>query len=304
MMNEPEVSPRKALPATWEEADVGRVRSLWADALSRLMRNPGSVLGAVILAALILAAIFAPQITRYNPVELAAADRLKPPSAQHWFGTDAFGQDIYTRTVYGSRISLRMGAISVAIAVLLGVTSGLLAGYFGGHLDTWIMRAVDITLAFPGILLALVIIAILGPSLFNAMVAVGISAAPTYARVTRGMVLKTREEVYIESAIASGCRPVRVILRHILPNILGPIVVVATLGVAGAIISGAALSFLGLGATPPTPEWGLMLSSGRNYLRAAWWITSFPGLAIMVTVLSINLLGDGLRDALDPHMQR
>ena len=166
------------------------------------------------------------------------------------------------------------------------------------------MRLVDITLAFPGILLALVIIAILGPSLFNAMVAVGISAAPTYARVTRGMVLKTKAEVFVEAAIGIGCRPMRIIMRHILPNILGPIVVVATLGVAGAIIAGAALSFLGLGAVPPTPEWGLMLSSGRNYLRAAPWITTFPGLAIMVTVLSINLLGDGLRDALDPHMKR
>jgi peptide/nickel transport system permease protein len=304
MRNEPAVSPNVPPPAAFAEADVGRVRSLWIDALVRLVRNPGSVAGAVILLILILGAIFAPQLTRYDPVELAASERLQPPNAEHWFGTDAFGQDIYTRIVYGSRISLRMGMVSVTIAVLLGVTSGLLAGYFGGRLDTLVMRLVDITLAFPGILLALVIIAILGPSLFNAMVAVGISAAPTYARVTRGMVLKTKEEVYIESAIASGCRPVRIILRHVLPNILGPIVVVATLGVAGAIISGAALSFLGLGATPPTPEWGLMLSSGRNYLRVAWWITSFPGLAIMVTVLSINLLGDGLRDALDPHMQR
>jgi peptide/nickel transport system permease protein len=304
MRNEPAVPPNATPPAAFAEADVGRVRSLWIDALARLVRNPGSVAGAVILLILILGAIFAPQLTRYDPVELAASERLQPPNAAHWFGTDAFGQDIYTRIVYGSRISLRMGMVSVTIAVLLGVTSGLLAGYFGGRLDTLVMRLVDITLAFPGILLALVIIAILGPSLFNAMVAVGISAAPTYARVTRGMVLKTKEEVYIESAIASGCRPVRIILRHVLPNILGPIVVVATLGVAGAIISGAALSFLGLGATPPTPEWGLMLSSGRNYLRVAWWITSFPGLAIMITVLSINLLGDGLRDALDPHMQR
>jgi peptide/nickel transport system permease protein len=258
----------------------------------------------VILLLLILIALFAPYVTRYDPIEIVASERLKPPSTQYWLGTDPFGRDIYTRLAYGSRISLRMGIVSVTIAAILGVTSGLLAGFFGGRTDTFIMRLVDITLAFPGILLALVIIAVLGPSLFNAMVAVGISAAPTYARVTRGMVLKTKADVFVEAAICIGCRPQRIISRHILPNILGPIVVVATLGVAGAIIAGAALSFLGLGAVPPTPEWGLMLSSGRNYLRVAPWITTFPGLAIMVTVLAINLLGDGLRDAMDPHMRR
>jgi peptide/nickel transport system permease protein len=280
-----------------------RARSLWADAFRRLIRNPGSVTGAIILLMLILIAVLSPMITRYDPIEIVPAQRLKAPSAEHWFGTDSFGRDIYTRLVYGSRISLRMGLVSVGIALLLGVTSGMIAGFYGKRIDNLIMRIVDITLAFPGILLALVVIAILGPSLFNAMVAVGISAAPTYARVTRGMVLKTKEEVFVESATAIGARPGRIIMRHILPNILGPIVVVATLGVGGAIISGAALSFLGLGALPPTPEWGLILSEGRNYLRVAWWITTFPGLAIMVTVLSINLLGDGLRDALDPHMR-
>ncbi len=280
-----------------------RSRSLWADAFRRLIRNPGSVTGAIILLSLILIAVLAPTITQYDPIEIVPSQRLKAPSGEHWFGTDAFGRDIYTRLVYGSRISMRMGLVSVGIALLLGVTSGMIAGFYGKRIDNLIMRIVDITLAFPGILLALVVIAILGPSLFNAMVAVGISAAPTYARVTRGMVLKTKEEVFVESATAIGCRPGRIIMRHILPNILGPIVVVATLGVGGAIISGAALSFLGLGALPPTPEWGLILSEGRNYLRVAWWITTFPGLAIMITVLSINLLGDGLRDALDPHMR-
>jgi len=280
-----------------------RSRSLWGDALRRLVRNPGSVTGAIILLALILIAVLAPVITHYDPIEIVPSQRLQAPSREHWFGTDAFGRDIYTRLVYGSRISLRMGLVSVGIALLLGVSSGMAAGFYGKRVDNILMRIVDITLAFPGILLALVVIAILGPSLFNAMIAVGISAAPTYARVTRGMVLKTKEEVFVESATAIGCRSGRIIMRHILPNILGPIVVVATLGVGGAIISGAALSFLGLGALPPTPEWGLILSEGRNYLRVAWWITTFPGLAIMVTVLSINLLGDGLRDALDPHMQ-
>ncbi len=293
-----------AAPVALQQGELGKARSLWADAFRRLIRNPGSVTGAVILILLILIALFAPYVTRYDPIDIVASERLKPPSTQYPFGTDSFGRDIFTRLAYGSRISLRMGIVSVTIAAMLGVTSGLLAGFFGGRTDTLIMRLVDITLAFPGILLALVIIAILGPSLFNAMVAVGISAAPTYARVTRGMVLKTKADVFVEAAICIGCRPQRIITRHLLPNILGPLVVVATLGVAGAIIAGAALSFLGLGAVPPTPEWGLMLSSGRNYLRAAPWITTFPGLAIMITVLAINLLGDGLRDALDPHMKR
>jgi peptide/nickel transport system permease protein len=303
-MSKTTTSSQSSSKGTMPELRNTRTRSLWADAFRRLIRNPGSVAGAVILFLLIVSAIFAPVVTRYDPLEIVPAERLKSPNAQYWFGTDSFGRDIFTRIVYGSRISLRMGIVSVTIAALLGVTAGMLSGFFGGRVDNIVMRLVDITLAFPGILLALVIIAILGPSLFNAMVAVGISAAPTYARVTRGMVLKTKAEVFVEAAIGIGCRPMRIITRHILPNILGPIVVVATLGVAGAIIAGAALSFLGLGAVPPTPEWGLMLSSGRNYLRAAPWITTFPGLAIMVTVLSINLLGDGLRDALDPHMKR
>jgi peptide/nickel transport system permease protein len=281
-----------------------RQRSLWGDAVRRLMRNPGSVVGFVMLAIIIAAAILAPWITRYDPIAIVASERLKPPSLDYWFGTDAFGRDIYTRIVYGARISLSVGIISVTIATLLGVTGGVVAGYFGGRTDTLIMRLADITLAFPGILLALVVIAVLGPSLFNAMIAVGVAAAPTYARVARGMVLKTKAGVFVEASIAIGCPSWRIMLRHILPNILGSLVVVATLGVAGAIITGAALSFLGLGAKPPTPEWGLMLSEGRSYLRHAWWIATFPGLAIMIAVLSINLLGDGLRDALEPRMTR
>ena len=279
-------------------------RSLWGDAWRRLRRNPGSMVGLALLIIIITAAIVAPLITRYDPIEIVASERLKPPSAQYWFGTDSFGRDIYTRIVYGARISLTVGIISVGIAALIGVTAGMIAGFFGGRTDTLIMRFADITLAFPGILLALVVIAILGPSLYNAMIAVGISAAPVYARVARGMVLKVKAEPYVESTICIGAPSSRILLRHVLPNILGALVVVATLGVAGAIIAGAALSFLGLGAKPPTPEWGLILSEGRGYLRHAWWITTFPGLAIMVTVLSINLLGDGLRDALEPRMTR
>lgn len=303
-MNEHATLPANGPRLVLDAQAKGKSRSLWGDALRRLRRNPGSMLGLALLLFVIATAILAPVITRFDPVEIVASERLKPPDPTYWFGTDAFGRDIYTRIVYGGRISLLVGIISVGIASLLGVTGGMLAGYFGGWTDSVIMRAADLTLAFPGILLALVVIAILGPSLFNAMIAVGIAAAPTYARVARAMVLKVKSEPFIEAAICAGNPPGRVLLRHILPNILGSLVVVATLGVAGAIIAGAALSFLGLGAKPPTPEWGLILSEGRGYLRHAWWITTFPGLAIMLTVLSVNLLGDGLRDALEPRMTR
>ena len=280
-----------------------RGRSLWRESFGRLLRNPGTLTGLVLLCLLVVVALAAPLLTHFDPVGLSPRDRLQPPSTTHFFGTDAFGRDVFTRVVYGGRISLQIGFIAVAIASLLGITFGLLAGYYGGFIDNLIMRLIDVMLAFPGILLALAIVAILGPNLINAMIAVGISAAPTYARVVRGAVLQTKEQAYVEAIIQGGARTWRILLLHILPNILAPIVVIATLGVANAIIAGAALSFLGLGAEPPTPEWGLMLSDGRSYLRHAWWITTFPGLAIMITVLSINLVGDGLRDALDPRMQ-
>ena len=286
------------------EVRPGRQRSLWLDSLGRLRKNPGAVAGAILLVLLVIAAILAPYITSADPYAVTARERLKPPGAEYWFGTDTFGRDIFTRILYGSRISLQVGLISVVIALFVGVTLGLLAGYNGGLIDGLIMRMIDVMLAFPGILLALVIIAVLGPSLINVMIAVGLSSVPIYARVTRAAVLEVKNMVYVSAAVVAGCRADRILLRHILPNILGSIVVIATLGVAGAIISGAALSFLGLGAKSPTPEWGLMLTDGRNYLRQAWWISTFPGLAIMLTVLSINLLGDGLRDALDPRMKK
>lgn len=279
-------------------------RSLWWEAAARLGRNPGAMTGLVILLLIALASILAPLLTSFDPVMLSPRDRLQPPGPAHPFGTDAFGRDVLTRVLFGGRISLQLGFIAVGIGAGIGVTLGLLAGYFGGVTDNLVMRLTDVMLAFPGILLALAIVAILGPNLFNAMIAVGISASPTYARVVRGAVLQIKTLAYIEAVQQCGARNWRVILLHILPNILGSIVVIATLGVANAIIAGSALSFLGLGAKPPTPEWGLMLADGRNYLRHAWWITTFPGLAIMLTVLSINLLGDGLRDALDPRMTR
>jgi peptide/nickel transport system permease protein len=301
MTDSPVPVPAGAVPVA---ARSPRGRSLWQLSLQRLLRNRGAVVGAFVLLVLVAASIAAPWLTTHDPVILAPRERLQPPSGEYWFGTDAFGRDVFTRVVYGGRVSLMVGVIAVAISVLLGVTLGLLAGYLGGTFDDVAMRLVDVLMAFPGLLLALAVVAILGPNLINAMIAVGVSAAPTYARVTRGAVLQTKELAFVEAARQSGARAWRVMLVHVFPNVLGAIVVVATLGVANAIIAGAALSFLGLGAGPPTPEWGLMLSDGRAYLRHAWWITTFPGAAIMVTVLSINLMGDGLRDALDPRMTR
>lgn len=271
--------------------------------LQRLVRNRGAFIGAIILVLLIISAIAAPLLTSYDPNEMNPPDRTLPPSLSHPFGTDNFGRDILARVLYGGRISLPMGLISVGLALAIGLVSGLLAGYYGGWVDLVVMRVVDVMLAFPGLLLALVIIAILGPNLLNAMIAVGISTAPTYIRVVRASVLSARELDYVEAARSIGCPNRLVIFRHILPNVVAPIIVLSTLGVAGAIIAGAALSYLGLGVKPPTPEWGSMLSEARNYLRLTPWMTTFPGLAIVVAALAINLFGDGLRDILDPHMK-
>lgn len=298
---------RTSIPvsASSEASVVARTvpRSLWREMFRRLRRSKGAALGGIILAALVATAFAAPLLTPYEPLEMNPIDRLQPPNVRHWLGTDVFGRDLLTRILFGARISLQTGLISVTIAILIGVPMGLVSGFYGGLVDRSMMRVVDLMLTFPGILLALVLIAILGPDLFNAMLAVGISASPTFARVVRAEVLSSKEQAYVEAARAVGCTNARIMLRHVLPNTVAPIIVLGTLGVAGAIIAAAALSYLGLGARPPQPEWGALLSEGRNYLRVAWWMTTFPGLAIMIAVLSINLLGDGLRDALDPRLQ-
>ena len=278
-------------------------RSPSRQVVRRLRRSRSAMLGGIILLTLVAAAVAAPLLTPYEPLVMAPVDRLQPPNPRHWFGTDVFGRDLFTRMLFGARISLQTGLISVTIALLIGVPTGLLAGFYGGFTDRSLMRLVDLMLTFPGILLALVIIAVLGPNLLNAMLAVGVSASPAFARVVRATVLSSREQTYVEAARVVGCSNARIMIRHILPNTVAPIIVLGTLGVAGAIIAAAALSYLGLGVQPPTPEWGALLSEGRNYLRVAWWLTMFPGLAIMTAVLSINLLGDGLRDALDPRLQ-
>ena len=272
--------------------------------LRRLLRNRGALVGGAMLLVLVVAAVAAPWLSARDPLEMNPPERWLPPDAQHWFGTDNFGRDIFTRVLYGAQISLPMGMVSVGLALVISLASGLLAGYYGGWIDAFVMRVVDVMLAFPGLLLALAIVATLGPNLVNAMIAVGISAAPTYIRVVRAGVLSAREYDYVEAARAVGVPDRLIMARHILPNIIAPVIVLATLGVAGAMITGAALSFLGLGAKPPAPEWGAMLSEARSYLRLAPWTTTFPGLAIVVAALAINLLGDGLRDALDPRLQR
>jgi peptide/nickel transport system permease protein len=251
---------------------------------------------------MVLVAIFAPWIATHDPVSQELRNNLSPPSAEHWFGTDQFGRDIYSRVVYGARISLRVGLISAAIACLIGIPLGLLSAYYLGWMDALIMRLVDILLAFPGMLLALAIMAILGPDLINAMIAAGMYILPDYIRVTRGSVLSVKEMEYVMSARAIGSSDLRIMIRHILPNAFLPLVVLATLQVASTILFISALSFLGLGARPPTPEWGAMLTVGRQYMREAWWIAVFPGLAIMSTILAINMFGNGLRDALDPQL--
>jgi peptide/nickel transport system permease protein len=260
--------------------------------------------GGTILLVFIVLAVFAPLVSPYDPIKTNQRTSLKAPSLEHPLGTDRFGRDVFSRIVWGARLSLPVGFVAVAIAAAIGVAFGLVAGFYGGRVDTIIMRLVDLLLAFPGILLALAIVAILGGSLINLMIAVGIAAIPDYVRITRGSVLSVKEREFITAARTVGSRDVTIVLRHILPNILPPVIVLATLGMASAIITASALSFLGLGIKPPAPEWGNMLAEGRQFMQRAWWVAFFPGLAIMLTVLSINLLGDGLRDVLDPRMKR
>jgi peptide/nickel transport system permease protein len=273
------------------------------DFLRRLSKNPGAIIGLIIILILILGAILAPVITTYEPNIINPRHRLQPPGREHWLGADPFGRDLYTRLVYGARVSLPIGLIAVSISASVGVVLGLISGYYGRIIDGVIMRIIDIMLAFPGILLALVVVAILGPNLQNVMIAVGIGGIPRYTRLVRGSVLSSRELVYVEAARVVGVPDRTILFRHILPNVIGPAVVLSTISVGSAILSAAGLSFLGLGAQPPTAEWGSMLADGRQFLRTDPWVTTVPGVAIMVTVLSVNLFGDGLRDILDPRLR-
>ena len=259
--------------------------------------------GLVILGALALLAIGAPWLSPRDPIKTAPRTALHAPGSSYLLGSDQFGRDVASRVLHGARISLVVGLISVSIAVGIGAPIGLVSGYYGGRLDAVLMRVIDVLLAFPGILLALAIVSVLTPGLGNVMIAVGLAAVPTYARLVRASVLSAREQVYVEAARAIGGRDRAILTRYILPNVVAPLIVTGTLGLGTAILSAAALSFLGLGSQPPTAEWGRMLAEGRDYLREAWWISTFPGLGIMLTVLAMNLLGDGLRDLLDPRLK-
>lgn len=264
-------------------------------------RNRLALFGALIILILIINAIFAAAISPYDPVKSNIRQRLEGPSAEHYFGTDDLGRDIFSRIVHGSRISLQVGLVSVSIAISIGMVLGVLAGYFGGWIDTLAMRLMDIMFAFPDVLLAIAIMAVLGPSTVNVMIAVGIVYIPIFARITRGSVLTVRSREFVEAARCVGLKPGRIIAKHILPNALDAVIVQVSLATAFAILAEAALSFLGLGTQPPDPSWGSMLSFGRQYMLEAPWWTIFPGAAIFLTVLALHLIGDGLRDALDPR---
>jgi peptide/nickel transport system permease protein len=278
-------------------------QGLWADAFRRLVRSRGATSGGVIFGLFVIMALAAPLLTPYDPTRLNVVESLEPPSARHWLGTDQFGRDVLARVIYGARVSMAMGVVAVTISVVLGLALGLVSGYYRGTVDLLVMRLVDVMLAFPGILLALVIIAVLGPNLGSAMIAVGVSGMPLFVRVVRSSTLTVRALQYVEAAQAAGSGDARMLVRHVLPNVLTPVIVLVTLGIPAAIVAGAALSFLGLGVKPPTPDWGEMLSKGRAFMGTAWWLSTFPGLAIAVIVLAINRFGDGLRDALDPRLK-
>lgn len=283
-------------------------RSLWGDVLRRLIRNKLAIVGILMIGSVMLVALLAPVIAQQHPNEAGIfranpREAKQPPSLEHPMGTDAVGRDMMSLIIYGARISIRIGVFAVGFAIVIGSTLGAIAGYARGVVDAVIMRIMDVMLAFPSILLALAIVVVIGPGLFNAMIAVGIVAIPTYARITRATVLSENERDYVLAARAVGVSSSRILWRHILPNILSPIIVTASLGIATAILDAAGLGFLGLGAQPPTPEWGLLLSRNKSYMFTSPWMVFFPGISIMYLVLGFNLLGDGLRDALDPRLR-
>lgn len=270
----------------------------------RLRRNRLAMAGGAVVLLLFVVSLLAPWLSPYHPSAINAWDVLQPPTSQHWLGTDELGRDVLARILYGTRISLKVGFVAVGIAVVLGTMVGLTAGYYGGWLDSVLMRLVDIMLCFPSFFLILAVIAFLQPSIWIIMAVIGLTGWMGVARLVRAEVLAIREMDYILAARCIGCSDLRIIVRHILPNALSPVLVAATLGVAGAILTESALSFLGIGVQPPTPSWGNILTSGKDYIEFAWWLSLFPGLAILITVLSYNLLGEGIRDALDPRAIR
>ena len=277
--------------------------SPWRRALRKLLRRRAAVFGLTVVATFILMAGLAPWLASHDPLATSWSDLRKPPSAAHWFGTDEIGRDVFSRVVWGTRASLLAGVVSVSISLMLGVPLGLLAGFVGGAIDQFISRLTDAFLACPFLILAIALAAFLGPSLTNAMIAIGVSATPIFVRLTRAQVRDVKVEDYIEAARALGNPPWRVAVRHVLPNVTAPLIVQSTLAVASAVIAEASLSFLGLGQQPPAPSWGSMLNTAKNFVDQAPWMAIWPGLSIFALVLAFNLLGDGLRDALDPRQR-
>ncbi|MGD0266825.1 MAG: ABC transporter permease [Candidatus Methylomirabilota bacterium] len=278
----------------------GELADLWR----RLRRNRAAVVGAGIVLVFVLLAVLAPVLVPYNPIQGNLNDRLLPFSGTHWLGTDELGRDLLSRILYGARVSLQIQIVAVVLALIVGVLLGSLSGYLGGYVDSLIMRCMDILLAFPGIFLALGIIAALGPGLVNLMFAAGISSIPQFARIVRASILSLKEREFVEAALALGSGSSRIMFRHLLPNCLAPIIVQSTLRMATVLLTASGLSFLGLGVQPPTPEWGAMLSNSRSYLIVAPHVATIPGVAIMVVVVGFNLFGDGLRDTLDPRLRQ
>ncbi|HAF71255.1 TPA: D,D-dipeptide ABC transporter permease [Candidatus Acetothermia bacterium] len=275
----------------------------WRDVWRQIIRNPLSITGLVIIVTLVLVAILAPYIAPHDPFATDPINKLAPPSSAHLMGTDGLGRDILSRVLYGTRISLWIAVLILLTAGVVGTAVGILAGYVGGFGDNLLMRITDIFMAFPRLILAMAIAAALGPSLTNVVIAISFSAWTVFARLARSRAIAVREEDYVEAARAVGASGFRIIVRHILPMAISPVIIQGTISMGGIILTAAGLGFLGFGAQPPTPEWGVMVSEGRNFMPHGWWVSTFPGLAIMVTVLGFNLLGDGIRDILDPRMR-
>jgi peptide/nickel transport system permease protein len=291
------------MPASGSTAGAAPVAGPWRRALRRLARRPGALCGLAVVLLFVALALAAPVIAPYDPVATSWSALRKAPSAPHWFGTDELGRDVLSRVVWGTRASLLAGVVSVSISLLLGVPIGLAAGFLGGWIDALVSRITDAFLACPFLILAIALAAFLGPSLTNAMIAIGVSATPIFVRLTRGQVLNVKVEDYVEAARAIGNPPWRIAVVHVLPNAMAPLIVQGTLAIAAAVIAEASLSFLGLGQQPPAPSWGSMLNTAKNYVDNAPWMAIWPGLAIFLLVLAFNLLGDGLRDALDPRQR-
>ncbi|WP_080848301.1 nickel transporter permease [Cytobacillus gottheilii] len=299
-MSHPQLQESTSIPLKTNNKST----SPWASFYKKLAKNKAALAGAIVVLIFAILAVLAPLISPYDPTAMDMSKRLAPPSADHWFGNDDKGRDILSRILYGSRISLTVGILSTMLGAVVGVILGIVSGYYGKWVDSLIMRICDVLLAFPGILLALAIVSILGPSTTNVIIAVAFFAVPTFARIVRGSTLSVKKLEYVDAIRAMGASDFRIIFKHILPNITSPIIVQSTLYIASAIITASALSFLGLGTQPPTPEWGTMLAQGRSFMAQAPHISLFPGLIILVVVVGFNLFGDGLRDALDPKTKK